>query len=304
MKWSKADAFSLVAAALGVLLVSQLRAPLFAESRRETAERDVYVLPPPEQVVVLSLGYRAAVADLIFGHVLVAAGTHVSEKRLFEFAGDYLNTVVELDPKFRAPYRYADGIISLQSVKVPDRMQRQARELVLRGTREFPFDQELWNSAGQYLAYLAPSWLSDPKEAQAFREEGAKVLARACELVGSNENIPHNCISAAALFSRDGNNTATRDFLIRMLEVLDDPELRAMAEGRLKQLDGESAVLESRARLERFNRYRAGDLPFVSRVELQSVGPRFDPAACAGRMAPPGDQQCSTSFRQLMKTPD
>lgn len=303
MKWSKADAFSLLAGAAGVLLITLLRAPLFAENRRETSARDVYVLPPPEQVVVLSLGYRAAAADLIFGHVLVAAGTHVSEKRLFEFAGDYLNTVIELDPKFRAPYRYADGIITLQAVKVPDRMQHQARDILLRGTREFPYDQELWNSAGQYLAYLAPSWLSDPKEAQEFREQGARLLARACELVGSNEAIPHNCITAAALFSNAGDNAATRSFLTRMLDVIDEPKLRAMAEGRLRQLDGEAAVLESRARLERFNRYRAADLPFVSRVELQSVGPRFDPAACAGRMAPPGDQQCSTSFRELMKTP-
>lgn len=303
MKWSRADAFSLVAGALGVLLVSQLRAPLFAESRRESTGRDVYVLPPPEQAVVLSLGYRAAAADLIFGHVLVAAGTHVSEKRLFEFAGDYLNTVVELDPKFRAPYRYADGIITLQSVKVPDRLQRQARDILLRGTREFPYDQELFNSAGQYLAYLAPGWLSDPKEAQTFREQGARLLARACELVGSNDAIPHNCITAAALFSVDGNNAARRQFLIRMLDVIDDQKLHGLVEGQLQQLDGEAAVLESRARLERFNRYRASDLPFVSRAELYSVGPRFDPAACAGKMAPPGDPHCSTSFRELMKAP-
>jgi hypothetical protein len=300
VKWSRADAFSLLAGALGVLLVARLRAPLFAESRRETAQRDVYVLPPPAQVVVLSLGYRAAVADLIFGHVLVAAGTHVSDKRLFEFAGDYLNTVVELDPKFRAPYRYADGIITLQSVKVPDRLQRQARDILLRGTREFPYDQELFNSAGQYLAYLAPSWLSDPKEAQTFREQGARLLARACELIGSNEAIPHNCITAAALFATGRDNAAERAFLTRTLDVIDDPDLRALAEGRLRQLNGEAAVLESRARLDRFNRYRAADLPFVSRAELYSVGPRFDPAACAGRMAPPGDQRCSTSFRELL----
>jgi hypothetical protein len=302
VKWNRADALSLLGGVAGALLIAQLRAPLFAQNARATAQRDVYVLPPPAQVVVLSLGYRAAAADLIFGHVLVAAGTHLSERRLFEFAGDYLSTVNELDPKFRAPYRYADGIITLQAVKVPERMQRQARDILLRGTREFPYDQELWNAAGQYLSYLAPGWLSDPNEAQRFREEGARLLARACELVGSNENIPSNCITAGALFSRAGDTAAERAFYLRMLEAITQPDLREIVEARLQQLNGEAAVQENRARLERFNRYRAADLPFVSRAELYAVGPRFDPAACAGRMAAPGDTECSTSFRDLMQT--
>jgi hypothetical protein len=286
-----------------VLLVARARGPLLEANERAATARDVYALPPPEQTLVLSLGYRAAAADLIFGHVLVGAGTHLSEKRLFEFAGDYLQTVNALDPKFRAPYRYADGIITLQAVKVPDSMLRQARDILLRGTRELPYDQELWNSAGQYLAYLAPGWLSDPTEARAFREEGARLLVRACELIGMNDQIPHNCITAAALFSNAGDKAATRDFLTRLLDVIDDPGLRALAEGRLQQLDGESAVLQSRSRLERFNRLRAADLPFSPRTELQALGPRFDPASCAGKPPPPGDEHCSTSFRALGETP-
>jgi hypothetical protein len=304
VKWNRADWLALLVLAVGALLIAQKRGPLFEQSYRVKTIRDVYVLPPPSQTVALSLGYRAAAADLIFGHVLVAAGVHLSERRLFEFAGQYLETINELDPKFRAPYRYADGILTLQSVKVPDTLQRQARAILLRGTREFPYDQELWAAAGQYLAYLAPSWLQDPAEAAAFRQEGARILAHACELVGSNENIPHQCITAAALFSDAGNNAATRSFLSRMLDIVDDPELRALAEGRLRQLDSEDEVLERQQRSARFNRLHERDLPFASRSELQALGPRFDAAACAGRRLPLADEACSTSFRELLPPPE
>src|SRR5690606_9161983 len=60
---------------------------------------DVYPLPSPEQTVVLSLGYRAALADLLYAHVLVSYGLHFREKLLFESVGDYLDTINELDPK-------------------------------------------------------------------------------------------------------------------------------------------------------------------------------------------------------------
>ena len=58
-------------------------------------------------MVALSLGYRAALADLLLAKVMVAAGTHLLEKRLFEFAPDYLDTINALDPKLRDAIRDA-----------------------------------------------------------------------------------------------------------------------------------------------------------------------------------------------------
>jgi hypothetical protein len=296
VKWNSADWRAIAALSLGLLVLVEQRAKLAEAHQRVTAEHDVYLLPGPTQTKALSLGYRAAVADLIFGHVLVAAGIHLGQKRLFEFADLYLETINELDPKFRDPYRYADAILTLQSVPVPEEMYRKARRLLLRGTREFPYDQALWASAGQFLAYLAPGQLKNPTEATEFRQEGARILARACELIGTNENIPYHCVTAASLFSEMGNRAAAQASLEKLLIVSDDPELRSMARGQL-------AAMGIQAHAERFEQLKKDDLPFVSHSGLAALGPRFDPAACAGKRSRAPDDPCATTFRERLAEP-
>jgi hypothetical protein len=87
-------------AVLGAIAVGSLRAPLVAKFAKARERSDVYSLPKPDQVVVASLGYRAAVADYLFAHVLVWHGLHFAEKRRLDFAAEYLDTIVTLDPRF------------------------------------------------------------------------------------------------------------------------------------------------------------------------------------------------------------
>jgi hypothetical protein len=306
VKWNRSDWLCVVGLGLAVLLIGTQRAGLAEAHRRVTGGRDAYVLPPPQQTVVMSLGYRAAAADLIFGHVLVAVGTHMAEKRLFEFAPEYIETINELDPKFRDPYRYSDAILTLQTVQVPLQMYDRARTILLRGTRELPYDQQLWASAGQFLAYLAAGQLQDrdPTKAEQFRQEGARLLAHACELIGSNENIPYQCLTAASLFSDAGNREASRQFLEKLLVVSDDPDLHAIARAKLAQLAGEDARKETFDYMQRFERAWRDDLPFVSQVAIAALGPDFDAAACAGkRELLPGDP-CATSLNRRMAPPE
>jgi hypothetical protein len=296
VKWSSADWRALSALALGVVLIATSHAKLADDYRRITAKHDVYLLPPASQMRAFSLGYHSALADLIYGHVLVSAGIHLSEKRLFEFVDLYLETVHELDPKFRDPYRYADALLTLQSVVVPQEMYRKARRLLLRGTQEFPDDQALWASAGQFLAYLAPGQLKDPAEAQEFRQDGARMLARACELIGSNENIPYHCITAAGLFNEAGKTAASQAVLQKLLVVSDDPNIQASARAQL-------AAMGVQAHAQRFEQLRRQDLPFISHNGLAALGPRFDPAACAGKRERVQDDPCSTTFRERLAEP-
>ena len=296
MRWSRSDRLALTAFGVGVGLLVWQRARLAEAHHRITETHDVYVLPPKDQAVAMSLGYRAAAADLIFGHVLVAAGIHLSEKRLFEFAGPYLETVNELDPKFRDPYRYSDAILTLQTVAVPEEAFRQARKILLHGTTELPYDQQLWSAAGQFLAYVAPPRLHDPGEQAAFRQEGARLMARACELIGSNENIPYNCITAAKFFTDAGNRAASTALLQKLLVVSDDPEIRAMANAKLAAMGEQTHAL-------RFEQAWRDDLSFVTHNFMATLGPRFDPARCAGKPAAVGND-CATSFRDRFPVED
>src|SRR6478735_3035076 len=145
-------AFALIA--LAALTVSRLRPPLNTAFLGTKTQSDVYTLPPTGQLTAISLGYRSALADMIFAHVLVSAGIHFQEKRGFEFVSKYIEAVNTLDPKFELPYRMADGLITLQAKPVSVDAYREARRILERGMAEFPYSQGLWSSAGMFLAYL------------------------------------------------------------------------------------------------------------------------------------------------------
>ena len=300
MRWNRSDLLCLSCAVVAVAALAFGRGSLAHTYEKTKNGRDVYALAPPEQVVVGSLGYRSALADLIFAHVVVSAGVHLQEKRLFEYAAQYLETINALDPKFRDGYRFADAIITLQTAKVPVEMYWQARTILERGTRELPYDQELWLAAGQFIAYLAPAALTSDQERAAWKQEGARYLARACELIGSNENIPFHCYTAAALFSKAGNVAASRSFLERMRLMVDDPELVELIDNKLRSLAGDEVQQAAQERARRFERVWRNDLPFVSRVAESALGPGFDPIACARTLGTEATLDCATTFRERL----
>lgn len=292
---SRFTAILLVVLIVGAgLLADRARAyllPRFLEAKRT---EDSVILPPPDVTMLMSLGYRSALADLIFAHVLVSYGQHFQEKRLFELAPDYLNTIVTLDPKFREPYRLADTLITLQPKPPPEEAYDAARRLQDRGLQNFPHDSELWLISGQFLAYLAAPQLPKEKRAE-WRLEAARRLARSCELMGSNENIPFHCITAASLFNDAGRLEAARGFLQRVLAVTDDPEIESLAGGYLGVLVGQAERDRVEERTLRFRSLWATDLTFITREMLLLIGPRFDTGLCAGH--PDSQRQCFTSFR-------
>jgi hypothetical protein len=284
-----------------VLFADFLRPSLLQHFLSAKRREDSVLLPPPALTRAMSLGYRSALADLIFAHVLVAYGIHFQDKRLFERAPDYLTTITTLDPKFREPYRLADTLIALQPVTPPQSVYYAARKLQDRGLVAFPYDTELWLISGQFLAYLAAPQLPRA-EAEEFRLEAARRLARSCELASSNENIPYHCITAASLFNDAGRVDAARSFLERVLAVTDDPEIEGIAGGYLGVMLGQAERDRAEQHTAWLRALWASDLTFISREMLLLLGPRFDPARCAGRSARSID--CATSFRAREEADD
>lgn len=277
---------------LAALVIGGLRPSL--AGRYESVKRgtDPLLLPPPEQMLVGSLGYRAAVADVLFAHVLVWYGQHLRQKLRFEFVSHYLDIVTTLDPTFREPYYYGDALITLQT-QAPSREDYEAaRRLLERGLKHRPYDAELWLVTGQFLAYVAPPYLGDEAAAAAWRMEGARKLARACDLVGTNENLPYHCITAAGLFDRAGDRASMIRFLERVVAVVDDPEIQALALGYLSRARSEEERERLAQRKAAFDEAWKSDLPAVNRTKALVIGPGFDPGRCAGLGA-----SCVTSWR-------
>lgn len=266
---------------LGVTLGARRALVTRFSQLRET--RDSYALPPPEQAVVMSLGYRAAIADLIYAHVLVSYGLHFGEKRRFEHVANYLDTVVTLDPTFARPYLFADTLLIMQPEPARRIDYLAARDLLRRGTRALPYHQRLWFTAGQFLAYLAPPNLGDdPALAEEFRQEGAALLARACELASDNTSIPHHCLAAAGLLNKAGKREALIQMLTRTLAVNDDPQVREAALAALSRWVGEDERDAYAQRARAFENEWQSDLPYVSKEKLLLLGRRVPLASCAG----------------------
>jgi hypothetical protein len=286
----------LLLVALSAIALSRVRPSLFDRFVRLRETSDTYALPSAEMTIVASLGYRAALADLLFARVLVAYGLHFEQKRAFEFVASYLDTITALDPKFRAPYYFADTLLTLQAKAPPVENYVRARQILERGMRELPLDSRLWLQAGQFMAYMAPSRFADREVRREWRLEGARRLARACELLSEDQIMPYNCITAAGLLSRQGEIDAMIQFLERVLVVSDNPEIQQMALAMLEKQAGE----RWRVKVHRlFDELWAQDLAFASKDLLLVLGPPFDPGRCAGTLKK--DPECASSWLEWGK---
>jgi hypothetical protein len=283
--------------AIAAVAIGSVRAPAADTERRVKETSDVYVLPPPDEVVRLSLGYRAALADLLWSHVLVSQGLHLLERRRFENLTLLLDSINALDPTFRDPYVFADALITFQSNTTPRDEVIKAREIMERGVQNRPLDGELWLALGQFVGFVAPgSYLQDPEEKAKWRLDGARMLARAAALSGGDSKIGWQALGGAGLLGRAGERAAQIRFLQRTLAVTDDEELRQKVREQLDRLLGERAAEAYRRRLDGFDALWRRDLPFINKTTMLVLGPPRDPAVCAGN-AHADDPRCAPTWR-------
>ena len=263
--------------------IAYVRPLAIASVRATKLTSDVLTLPPPAILVEASLGYRSALADLLYTSTVVNYGIHGEERRRWEFVGQYLDSIVALDPSFCQTYRYADTFIIYQPVGSPRPDEvRHARRLLEKGLEMCPTDGRLWLSAGQFMVFIGTQFLTDDAEKADFRAAGAKMLARAAELVSDNENVQWQALAAAGVFTREGNREAAIGFLERVYHITDDEKLKANAATKLAALRQEAAIDDAKRRGEVFNEIWRRDLPFLSRTGVLVLGPPYDPSSCAG----------------------
>lgn len=279
-----AAAIALAAVFTGI--ASQLPSRVTHEKTKET--KDAYLLPPPEHLVVMSLGHRSALADILWAKLLVSQGLRLSERRRYDIAVEHIDAINELDPKWRDPYKLSDSLITMQA-KAPPRDQIYAtRRILERGVQERPMDAELWLILGQFVAFIAPGTFleDDPVEAEQWRNEGVEYLSRAAELAPSNANIAWGSIGGAGIYARMGRLDRAVEMYTIILATTDDPELHDNIERQLAGLLAakkiESAQLLGAERRKRFEELVRERYPGVSIPKAALLGYPRDPARCAG----------------------
>lgn len=257
--------------------------PVREMSLRLAEESEVYLLPPPEQLQLASLGHRAALADVLWAKVLVTQGLRLEQRRRFETVGAYLDAIIELDPKFREPYRLSDTLLTFQAVEVPTSEVYKARKVLERAVQELPNDAELWLQLGQFVAFIAaPSYLKDPAEQDRWRVEGAHYLARAAELGASDPNIQWQALGGVGILRRSGEREAAIAFLERTLATTQDDELKEKLRAQLKAYQDERLVERWETRKKAFSAVWRESYPGRSQDFVLMIGPPQRPDVCAG----------------------
>lgn len=251
---------------------------------------DVTALPPAEHLKAMSLGYRAAGADVLWASLLVEFGTHAAEHRPIEGLSRYVDGITALDPSHPAVYEFLDTLLVVAKsggAATPEDV-RLVRGYFERGMRDRPYDAKLWLQYGQFLAFLAPSFLTDDAEKERSRRDGALAITRAVDLGADADRS----LAATSILSKTGETKAAIAQLQRAYALTDNPDTRQQISLKLQKLQASTDAEDAVAKVERD--WRA-NYPFLSRNAALLIGPTRDPARCAGP-ASSRDARCAADW--------
>ena len=194
-------------------------------------EEDVLYLPRASSLCTLSLGHRELVADLIFVRAIIYFGGEMQGGRQYRWLEHYLDTIVALDPNWRAPYRWA-GIATMYNGQpiTNDRVRASSHFLEL-GAKQFPGDWELPFMLG--CNYLFELKTQDPVERESWQRQGGEWIRHAALVGGGPSYVP---LLAATIMTKTGRAEAAVHHLEEVLHSTRDEATRKEVEARLRSL--------------------------------------------------------------------
>lgn len=202
-------------------------------------ELDVLYVPPAEQLVPMAMGYREALADLIWVRALIYSGANLGEAQI-EATGRYVDAIVGLAPRFRRAYLWG-GITAVYSGQAAiDRpMVDRAIDIYRRGIAQFPESHELLYPFGMLLVTQIPSTPGyDEVERESLRLEGIEMIRRAAAF-GADPLVRQY---AATLIAEHGERELAIQFLQTQLAQAEDEDHRRMLRAKLSALGGQAAT--------------------------------------------------------------
>jgi hypothetical protein len=295
MKLGAAGAVLLMASgAIGVAATQ----PRLAATVHEVKEGyDLVIFPPPAQLRAALLGWDAPAVDMLWAKLLVEYGIHFSEHREFVEIPRYVDAILELEPDYQPLYKFVDTMLAYRPMQGTESDVRLARNYLERGTRELPQDPRMWLRYGQFIAFVAPSFLKDEREAQAWRRDGAEAMERAAEL-GAD---PDQAVTAAGILNRGGNTREAIRYLEKAYAFTEHPAMHEVHQAIGKKLAALSAISlrdQADATMRAIDARWSRELPDVSRDHYLLLGPVTDPVRCAGPAAL-DDIACSHSWQAV-----
>ncbi len=244
-------------------------------------DEDVLYLPPAHHLETMSLGYREALADLIWIRAVIFAGDRAGGTN-HTWIMEYLEAIYTLAPQFRRPYAWG-GVAFIYSGEAIDRaMVDRAITLYRRGLEHFPEDHELLFALGMLLTrdvQVLPGYSQD--ERAAAKAEGTELIRKAAAF-GAPPLVRE---LAATLVSEGGADQLAIQFLETQLLQAEDEGHRRLLEQKLEALIGETKLESVERMREEFEAERKAAFPYLppdlyvlvrERAEVDGPAPQPD----------------------------
>jgi hypothetical protein len=270
----------LAAAGVLLLLAALVATQDLAVGRRARfpAGEDILYLPRASALRALSLGHTELLADLVFLRATVYFGTQVEEHGEYRWLENYLDTITELDPKWRTPYRWA-GVATMYNGKpITNEAVRLSNHFLERGVRQFPDDWELPFMLG--CNYLFELKSDDPKQQDEWRRSGGEWIRHAAIVGGAPAWVP---LLAATIMIKEGEEEAAVRHLEEVYVSTQDEKTREEVRNRLLSLHAKLDLEREQRERKAFETAWQKTMPYAPADLFVAVGPprplRMDVAA-------------------------
>jgi hypothetical protein len=240
------------------------------------AEQDQLYLPRPGALRAMSLGHHELAADLVFVRAIIYFGTQLARERDYRWLQNYLDTIVQLDPKWRTPYRWAGVATIYDGREITNESVLRSSHFLELGAKQFPDDWELtFMLACNYLFELKSD---DPAEKAKWRRIGGEYLRHAALVGGAPAWVP---LLAATVLRQQGDEAAAIKHLEEVYWSTTDEKTREEVRNRLVALHAKFDVAEAARQHAAFQDGWRKTVPYASPDFYAVLGPapspRLDP---------------------------
>lgn len=222
---------------------------------------DIYYLPPPQWLDVMSLGHRRALADLIWLRALIYFGEEFEHQGAVRHVFSYGEAMLALDPDFRRVYRWVGVAAVYTPLGSTNAVVERAIDVLRRGIERFPEDGQLaWDAGATIMYELLPNLPEDDPRQERLRMEGNEHMMAAARLGAGPDWL---VITNATALRKLGEKERELRHLEEMYAIVRDPKVRSEIEIRLSQLRDEAYAEAFRSANEEFEERRLEEFPYM-----------------------------------------
>ncbi len=198
-------------------------------------DEDLLYLPSSQHLSLMSVGYREALADLIWIRAVIFAGSALGREN-YDWVRSYLRVVNELVPTFRRPYAWGGVVVIYNGKAIGGDMVRTAIEIYREGLARFPEDHEMLFALAMILSrdVTEEAGFSAEEVNEAKRE--ATELVRRAAAFGAPPLVRQ---LAATLVTQGSVDELTIQFLESQLLATEDPDYQRVLRQKLSEIVGE-----------------------------------------------------------------